>query len=276
MDLGGDIDVVYCDFMKAFDKVPHKRLIQTLEHYGIQGVTKDWIKDFLKNRKQRVVVNGTTSEWQEVTSGIPQGSVLGPILFVIYINMLPEMVVSSDIYLFADDVAIFRPIFDNNDTDPLQKDLNLMDEWTEKSLLKFNYQKCSTMRIGRHYETKEYTMGHGTQIFKRVEEEKYLGVIIDNTLSFDKHMSQKINEANSVMGTIRRMYSYLDKESFLLLYKALVRPHRVFKEAYQSYRERAKEGYETGPWPQGKILSRKTEEPQSTQSSIQTRSGRYD
>ena len=171
LDLGGDIDVVYCDFMKTFNKVPHKRLLQTLEHYGIQGVTKDWIKDFLKNRKQRVVVNGTASEWQEVTSGIPQGSVLGPILFVIYINTLPEVVVSSDMYLFADDVAIFRAIFDNNDTDPLQKDLNRMDEWTEESLLKFNYQKCSTMRIGRHYETKEYTMGHGTQIFKRVEEE---------------------------------------------------------------------------------------------------------
>ena len=110
LDLGGDIDVVYCDFMKAFDKVPHKRLLQTLGHYGIQGVTKDWIKDFLKNRKQRVAVNGTTSEWQEVTNGIPQGSVLGPILFVIYINTLPEMVVNSDrpIYLFADDVAIFR------------------------------------------------------------------------------------------------------------------------------------------------------------------------
>ena len=99
LGMGVCIDVVYCDFMKAFEEVPHRRLIQIREHYGINNPMLGWIQTFLYNMKQRIIVNGQASDCQQALSGIPQGSLLGPILFVIYINTLPEAVKGSDIFL---------------------------------------------------------------------------------------------------------------------------------------------------------------------------------
>ena len=134
------------DFQKAFDKVPHKRLLEKIKSYGIVGTTLNWIEDFLKNRTQKVMVNGAGSEWENVTSGIPQGSVLDPILFVIYINDLPDTV-ESDSYLFADDTKIFRIIKDEDDKEILQDDLTKLEEWSDKWLLKFHPEKCKHMKI---------------------------------------------------------------------------------------------------------------------------------
>jgi retron-type reverse transcriptase len=122
LDEGLDIDCIYTDFQKAFDKVPHKRLIKKIENYGITNPILSWIQDFLTRRYQQVSINGETSNQKEVTSGIPQGSVLGPILFVIYINDLPEAVESAA-YLFADDTKIFRVINSLDDQHILQNDL---------------------------------------------------------------------------------------------------------------------------------------------------------
>ena len=119
------IDVVYCDFMKAFDKVSHKRLIKILKYYSLPLKVIDWIKSFLTNRKQRVLVNGIASGWHDVISGVPQGSVLGPILFVIYINTLVDVVQHSDLFLFADDNKLFKIIFNDEGTVLLQKDVFL-------------------------------------------------------------------------------------------------------------------------------------------------------
>ena len=130
LDQGGTIDVIYCDFMKAFDKVPHRRLIHKVKQYGITGNTLGWIENFLRNRSQVTVINDHKSHTAPVTSGIPQGSVLGPILFVIYINDLPETVdPSSHIFLFADDTKVFREINCIQDRQILQKDIDNMLAW---------------------------------------------------------------------------------------------------------------------------------------------------
>ena len=125
LDQGGTIDAVYLDFMKAFDKVPHKRLLHELSAYGIGGQAHKWIESFLTGRTQRVKVDSATSGWRKVTSGIPQGSVLGPILFVLYINDMPEALVNnSTAAMFADDTKLYRRTDLPNGVQDLQEDLD--------------------------------------------------------------------------------------------------------------------------------------------------------
>ena len=142
LDRGGYVDVVYCDFMKAFDTVPHGRLIQVLEYYGVDSFIVKWIRGFLTDRKQRVIINGELSTWSEVSSGIPQGSVLGPVLFVVYINTMVESVTNSELYLFADDAKVYHIINNEQDSLELQADLDRMCKWSESSLLRFHPKKC--------------------------------------------------------------------------------------------------------------------------------------
>ena len=127
LDEGGELDVVYTDFMKAFDTVPHRRLLKKLQSYGVQGKVLSWIGAFLIGRTQRVAVKGTYSSWSDVLSGIPQGSVLGPLLFIIYINELPE-ITKSQLYMFADDCKLYRRIQDNTDQATLQGDISKLQE----------------------------------------------------------------------------------------------------------------------------------------------------
>ena len=120
--------MIIMDFSKAFDKVPHRRLNYKLDWYGIRGNTREWILDFLSGRSQRVVLEGASSDSEPVVSGIPQGTVLGPVLFLLYINDLPDVAVHSTARLFADDYIVYRPIRNNDDTIILQNDLNKIAE----------------------------------------------------------------------------------------------------------------------------------------------------
>lgn len=122
IEKGGEVHTIYMDFMKAFDTVPHRRLLGKLYSYGVRGKVLKWMESFLTGRRQRVMVNGTGSAWQDVISGIPQGSVLRPSFFVIYINDLPETVASS-VWLFADDTKLYKSIEEAKDTEELQTDL---------------------------------------------------------------------------------------------------------------------------------------------------------
>ena len=133
--------------MKAFDKVPQKRLLNVLKYYCIPSKTVDWIESFLTNRKQRVIVNGTPSSWHDVMSGVPQGSVLGPILFAIYMNTLIEVVKYSHLLLSADDNKLFKIIQTEQDSSLLQYDIDSMYNWILNSLLLFHPKKCFTMHI---------------------------------------------------------------------------------------------------------------------------------
>ena len=224
LDEGGSIDAVYMDFMKAFDKVPHRRLLTKIHHYGIQGDLRAWICQYLSNRQQRVGINGTYSDWQDVLSGIPQGSVLGPLLFVIYINDLPEILSEgTEAFLFADDTKIFRRILGIEDCHAIQSDLNRLLDWSQKWLLMFHPDKCKVLELGgRQDRNYKYTMD-GT-LLEHVESEKDIGVEIDNKLKFNKHVSNKVNKANTVLGVIRRSFKHLDPPTFTTLFKSLVRP----------------------------------------------------
>lgn len=219
------VDSIYLDFSKAFDKVPHQRLLVKLKSLGIDGPCLNWIESFLSQRRQRVTVNGTLSDWSDVLSGIPQGSVLGPILFVVYINDMPE-VIDSYINLFADDSKSFHIIKDINDTLELQLDLNKLTDWSRKWQLEFNVPKCKSFRLGTTDDTAVentwYKLNEKHIEWSRCE--KDLGVYVDNELVFDDHINITTAKADKVVGIIRRSFKTLDKHTFNLLYKALVRP----------------------------------------------------
>jgi hypothetical protein len=224
LERGEEVDVVFLDFKKAFDKVSHKRLLDVTEFYGVKGKFSKWIKAFLSQRTQTVCLENETATPMDVESGVPQGSVLGPILFVIFVNTLPDVVKHSHVLMFADDTKVFKEIRNPRDQELLQSDINRMDNWTEDSLLEFNVTKCRSMTVSRHgRQEREYSLKNSR--LEATETEKDLGVTVDPKLTFEGHMLEKVRKANTVMMVIRNTFTYLDKESFLLLYKALVRPH---------------------------------------------------
>ena len=226
LDQGGEIEAIYCDFMKAFDKVPHKRLIHKINKYGIKGNVLGWIKAFLSNRTQCVNIGCATSNTAPVTSGIPQGSVLGPILFVIYINDLPDIVdKDSHVFLFADDTKLFREINSPIDRKILQQDLDNLTDWSNKWLLKFHPDKCVSMIISRNSEIREASYVMENHNLNCSNCEKDIGVFIDNTLSFERHISYAVNKANRVLAITRKTFECMDNNIFNQIFKTLVRPH---------------------------------------------------
>ena len=231
---GKVVDAIYLDFEKAFDTVPHRRLLEKLKAYGITGEIFHWISNYLRGRTQVVLVNGTESEIGGVSSGVPQGLVLGPLLFVLYINDMLDNI-TSDSLLFADDTKVYRQICSKEDALKLQADIDLMKEWTDKWLLRFNADKCHVLTIGKIeniLHTHRYKIND--KELEHVFEEKDLGVHIDTDLSFEEHIATKIKKANQIMGLIRRSFTYLDKDSFKKLYTALVRPHLEYAQSVWS------------------------------------------
>ena len=151
------MDVVFLDLAKAFDKVPHKRLLEKLKKHGISGNILNVIEDWLKDRRQRVCIKGRWSGWIRVWSGVPQGSVLGPVLFLVFINDLDQGIASS-ILKFADDTKLFKEVRHNTDCEALQRDLDNVVLWAQKWQMQFNVKKCKVMHVGRQTDCCEYYM----------------------------------------------------------------------------------------------------------------------
>jgi hypothetical protein len=223
LDDKNPVDIIYLDFRKAFDSVPHERLLQKLQAYGVTGNILNWTRSFLSGRVQKVRVGNATSSLARVLSGIPQGSILGPVLFTVFINDLPECVQSS-CKVFADDTKIYDKA---SNSSRIQQDLGRLEKWTHEWNLYFNVDKCKVMHMGRNNPCVSYTMklGDSNIDLKKCEEEKDLGVTFDRNLSFDPHIQNSINKANKMIGVIKRTFLYLDRDTFIKLYKALVRPH---------------------------------------------------
>ena len=219
---GYPVDIVYLDFRKAFDSVPHIRLLTKLKAYGISGYLLDWVQDFLSGRKQRVVLNGDHSSWSTVSSGVPQGSVLGPLLFLIYVNDIPSSV-DSTILLFADDAKLYRSIRCEADYLQLQHDIAIiLYEWSKTWLLNFNISKCYLLHLGPIHLYGKYHI-NGSEITP-TESVKDLGIIVDSSLKFHMHTSTVAARANRLLALINKSFEYLKANMLLQLYKSFVRP----------------------------------------------------
>ena len=175
-----------------------------------------------------------------------KASVLGPILFVLYINDLPENIVSN-VYMFADDIKIFKTITSPRDQRILQNDLDYLTSWSSKWLLRFHPDKCNLMHVGKTIQ-QEYAYNMKIDNIAHelgVEEQKDIGVIIDSNLEFDKHINQKINKANSIMAVIRTSFTTLNQHNFVPLYKALVRSHLDYAiSIWSPYKQKYKDAIE--------------------------------
>jgi hypothetical protein len=226
---GEPVDVLYTDFAKAFDSVPHRRLLLKLESYGIRGKVLAWIKSYLSMRKQRVVMGENESEWIEVISGIPQGSVLGPLLFIIYINDLPD-VVASICKLYADDNKLIKKVVTIEDEKTLQDDIDKLVEWSHNWQIKFNIKKCHIMHFGKNNRMQTYYMNNDSVRHElgTSNEERDIGVIVSKDLKVTRHVNVIAAKANRMLGLILNTFSYLDLKSFRQLYCTFVRSQLEF------------------------------------------------
>jgi hypothetical protein len=228
---GGVVYSVYLDFWKAFDTVPHARLLVKLRAYGVCGKTLDWIADFLRNRKQRVVVDGRFSAWTNVTSGVPQGSVLGPLLFVIFINDLPEAC-GNILKLYADDSKILARISDAADLERLQSDLFRVAEWCDVWQMQLNADKCKVVCFGQKDEPAVPLVlpsrDGSRQELGFSEVERDLGVQVCHDLSWKKQIETAAARANSILGMLRKTFQHNSVELWKKLYVSYVRPHLEF------------------------------------------------
>ena len=215
-------DVIILDFSKAFDTVPHQRLLHKLRNYGINGTINKWIEEFLTKRSHRVIVDGEASSYDHVESGVPQGTVLGPLLFLIYINDLPSQV-KSQVRLFADDCLLYRPINSLQDQLQIQKDLISLEKWASTWGMRFNATKCYVMQIARGNKrlSKFYELnGH---ILQQVSENPYLGLIIRDDLQWSSHIDKITSSADRTLGFIRRNLRHCNEKFKETAYVSLVR-----------------------------------------------------
>ncbi|CAM5166439.1 unnamed protein product [Eretmochelys imbricata] len=217
------VDLIYLDFSKAFDTViPHGELLAQLEKMGINMKIEMCIRNWLKGRLQRVILKGELSGWREVTSGVPQGSVLGPILFNLFITDLGTKS-GSVLIKFVDDTKLGGIANTERDQDIKLEDLDDLVNWSNSNRMKFNSEKCKVMHLGMN--NKNFCCKLGTHHLEVTEEEKDLGVLFDHRKTMSCQCDMAVKKANAALGCIRQGISSRDKEVLVPLYKALVKPH---------------------------------------------------
>ena len=200
-----DQGVAFLVFSKAFDSVSHSLLICELDQYDIKGPLLHWFTSYLYERQQRVVIDGKHSNWLPVTSGIPQGSLLGPALFVLFINGMPCAVSdNTTLALFADDSKCFRTIRSPLDCAQFQTDIDTLVEWSYAWKLTFNFDKCSLCTVTKKRNPTIYDDKMNNRIIKRVLSQKDLGIVIISDANFKEHIYSQVSKANKMLGFIRR------------------------------------------------------------------------
>ncbi|CAH8547563.1 unnamed protein product, partial [Dicrocoelium dendriticum] len=220
-DEGVPIDVIYLDFSKAFDRVNHFFLLQKLAAYGINGSLLTWLEDYLHDRAIKVRVADTYSESLYVSSGVPQGSVLGPLLFLVYINDLPANILSP-MQIFADDAKIWRAIRSASDRVYLQEDLTRINEWAEKNQLPLNPAKCHLLTVHNSF-VNTYLLGQ--HVMQHVTSERDLGIIVQESLGNSLQCSKAASVANLNLRLLRRALGTFERRLVPLLINSYIRPH---------------------------------------------------
>ena len=217
---------VFLDLSKAFDRVWHEGLIYKLECKGISGNLLTLVRNYLKDRKQRVVLNGRSSEWATVSAGVPQGSVLGPLFFLIYIHGLTENV-ACGVKLFADDTSLFSVVRNENETaQALNSDLEKLRIWAWQWKMKFNADKTEEVVFScKRNKPVHPTLKLGSSDISAKIEHKHLGMILDSKLDFQSHVREAIVKARRGIGMIRYLSRYVSREVLDVIYKLHVRPH---------------------------------------------------
>ena len=224
-DNGFEVRGVFLDISKAVDKVWHKGLIYRLKQNGIAGNLLKTLADFLKDRKQRVVLNGKNSTWVNVQPGVPQGSILGPLLFLIYTNDLSENLVSNP-KLFADDTSLFSVIFDKElSAKNLNDDFNRINNWAFQWKMSFNLNPNKQVQevICSHKNNSSLILNNNIVTLSLTQ--KHLGMFLDTKLDFQEHLKSIFSKVNKTIGLLRKLHHMLPRLPLPTIYISFIRPH---------------------------------------------------
>ncbi len=225
LDDSNDVCLVFLDVSKAFDKVYHRALIHKLESYGIEGDLLHWIESYLDGRRQRVVINGVKSDWNDINASVPQGSILGPLLFLIYVNDLVDELITTP-YLFADDTSLFTvidPIDYEITFNQINRDLQVLAEWARQWRVTYNASKTVYMIVSNKSVSPVYPDLYLNRVkLKKVSSHKHLGVTLTSDMKWGVHIDAAISKANKRLNGIRRIRFLITREARIVLYKALI------------------------------------------------------
>ena len=227
LDRNIQTDILYLDFAKAFDSVDHNILLAKLNSYGVRGNLLSWFADYLHGRLQRVVVDGVASQWTSVTSGVRQGSILGPIPFAIFINDFPNVVLDkSRTALYADDSKVYESISSMQCCETLQQSLDSLNTWSYINNMSFNASKCKVLTVTRKLNPVNFDYRLEDKTLAPVRKEKSLRVVITSNLTWDQQILAVVSKANKMLGLLRRTCPLIkDTRVRRALYLSLVKCH---------------------------------------------------
>ena len=228
LDSKANVAAVFFDLSKAFDTIPHAGILNALSGVGISGPLLRWFFSYLSNRHQRarVVLDGSTSSQADVTSGVPQGSILGPLLFILYmdyINCVP-LSPTTKLLLYADDILLYCPIWQTSDVSTLQSDVDSISQWVTLSGLRLNVAKSKLLLLSRQRHPPTISLLVGGSLIPQVQSVVYLGVTLSGDLSWAKHIDNVCSKAKRQLGFLHRQFYHAGPPCLIQLYKSLVLP----------------------------------------------------